>query len=177
MQDTYSWHTYEDGIVDEIGNGIDGLIASHPSYVDVLLEIKLTVINHISRIVGYVAVGTCYRGITFFCLGLVLGFGGIGMFQTFGSHLGLHISEDDGGHLAVNVFNCPHTGQSLDAHGVANLYWGLGGLCRVRLSFAARCSTLCGVFVFAFLLCLAFLPAFLSLLYLLDFAIDGFVVA
>ena len=45
MENSNSWHTYQDGIVNEILNGIQCLIATHTSYIQILMEIGLVGIN------------------------------------------------------------------------------------------------------------------------------------
>ena len=48
MEDAHTWHSHEDGIVDEILHGIERLIATHTSDVEVLVEIGLVLVYRVA---------------------------------------------------------------------------------------------------------------------------------
>ena len=50
VQDAYARHTDEDGVVDEIGDGVDGFVAAQTPDVDVLMEVQLAVVDDVTRI-------------------------------------------------------------------------------------------------------------------------------
>ena len=119
VQNAYARHANEDGIVDEVGDGIDGLVATYATDIKVLAEVLFTVVDDVARVVRDAAVGAHDVGVA--CLGLcLLGFRRFGVFQTLGAHLGLHAAEDDCSHLAVDALNGAYALQPLDAHGVAD---------------------------------------------------------
>ena len=39
MQDAHTGHAEQDGIVDIVGDGLQGLLATHAAHIDVLLEV------------------------------------------------------------------------------------------------------------------------------------------
>ena len=174
VQNAYSRHSHKDGIVDEIGDGIDGFVASHAADVDVLLEVQFAVIDDVAGIVRNVGIGACDGGVTLFGLAFLLRFGGFGMLQPLSPHLGLHIAKDDGGHLAVYAFNGSDAGESLDAHGVAD---GNGGLLRMILIIPSTLTILSTLSTLISLLLTPFLLSLLPLLYLPDLAGYSLVVA
>ena len=48
MKNSNSWHTYQDGIVNEILNGIQCFIATHTSYIQILVEVGFMRVNGLS---------------------------------------------------------------------------------------------------------------------------------
>ena len=119
MQDSHARHAYEYGVVDEVGDGVDGLVATHATYVQVLAEVLSAVVDDVACVVGDTAVGTHDIGIALFGLAL-LSFWRFSVLQPFGAHLGFHTSEDDSCHLALNAFNGADALQALDTDGVTH---------------------------------------------------------
>lgn len=52
MKNSNSWHTYQDGIVNEILNGIQCFIATHTSNIQILMEIGLVSINRLAGLLA-----------------------------------------------------------------------------------------------------------------------------
>ena len=100
VKDSNSWHTYQDGIVNEILNGIQCLIATHTSYIQILMEIGLVGIN---RLAGLLA--DTIRSQVFLALfGLIYVFGcGCGVLQSVEAHLGTHAAKNSSGSIAVDA--------------------------------------------------------------------------
>ena len=73
VQDPHSRDTHENGIVDKIGHGTDGLVTSHTTDVDVLFEVQLTVVDHVAGVLRGIAVGTYNVGIAFLTVPLETG--------------------------------------------------------------------------------------------------------
>ena len=86
------------------------------------------------------------------------------MLQPFGSHLGSHVAEDHGGHLAVDALHLSDGCQSLDPHRVSHADGGL--LCCRRSNLLPPYSFLHtrSLLPRSLLLRLALLPALLTLL-------------
>ena len=78
MENSNSWHSYQDGIVNEILNGIQCLIATHTSHIQILMEIGLV---GIYRLAGLLA-DTIRSQVLLAFLGLIYVFGcGCGVLQ------------------------------------------------------------------------------------------------
>ena len=87
MEISNSWHSHKDGIVNEILNGIQCLIATHTSYIQILVEVGLV---GIYRLAGLLA-DTIRSQVFLALLGLIYVFGcGCGELQSVESHLGAH---------------------------------------------------------------------------------------
>ena len=151
MENTHPGHAHEDGVINEIGDGIQGLISPHTAHVEVLVEIQFTVVYRLPRLPAH----GLHKG-----LGLLL-FGLVGTLQAVGPHFGLHVTKDDGGHLPFQALDGAHRGKALDAHRVARSQRRLGHRTLDGLGLQGRSGLLFG------LLLLALLPALLALLYLL----------
>ena len=118
MQYSHAWHAYEDGIVDEISDSVDGLVASHAPHVEVLSEVQFAVVYHVARILRHHAVRA--RDIVVALLSLREGSGGLlGAFQTVGTHLRTHAAEDDHSLTAIDAFNLADGGEAFDTDGIA----------------------------------------------------------
>lgn len=50
MEDAHLLHIYEDGVVDEISDGVEGLVASHAPHVKVVTEVALPLSNGVERL-------------------------------------------------------------------------------------------------------------------------------
>lgn len=120
VKDAYSRHANEDGVVDEIGNGIDGFVASHASHVEILTEVQLAVVDHVTRVFRYQSIGACDVAVALFGL---REWGGrlLCAFKTVGSHLRPHAAEDDYRLTAADALYLTNGGETLDADGVAGL--------------------------------------------------------
>ncbi len=57
MKDSNSWHSYQDGIINEILNGIECFIATHTSYIQILVEVGLmgSIVLRVSLLIPYEA--------------------------------------------------------------------------------------------------------------------------
>lgn len=51
VEDAHTRHAHENGIVDEVGDGIDSLIAAHAAHVQILAEIQLARVYRLARLV------------------------------------------------------------------------------------------------------------------------------
>ncbi len=71
MKDSDSWHSYQDGIINEILYGIQCLIATHTSYIQILVEVGLV---GIYRLAGLLA-DTIRSQVFLAFLGLIYVFG------------------------------------------------------------------------------------------------------
>ena len=52
MKNSDSWHTHQDGIVNEILHGIQSLITTHTSYVQILMEVGLVGIDGLAGLLA-----------------------------------------------------------------------------------------------------------------------------
>ena len=125
VQDSHARHAYEDGIVDEIGDGVDGLVASHTAHVEVLSEVQFAVVYHLAGVLRYHPVRACDIVVALLGLRELRG-GFLGAFQTVGTHLRTHAAEDDHRLTAVDAFNLADGREAFDAHGVAGLQLRVG---------------------------------------------------
>lgn len=128
MEYAHSGHSHEDGVVDEIGDSVDGLVASHTTHIDVLLEVEFAVVDDVAGTTRHHGIGASDALIALFGLGGTLS-GSFGMLEALQSHLGLHTTEDDNGLAAIDTVDNADRGESLDADGVALLEWRLN--CRL----------------------------------------------
>ena len=118
VQDSHARHAYEDGIVDEIGDGVDSLIASHAAHVEVLTEVQLAVVYHLAGVLRYHPVRACDIVVALFGLRELRG-GLLGTFQTVCAHLRTHAAEDDHRLTAIDAFDLADGREAFYAHGVA----------------------------------------------------------
>ena len=92
VKDAYMSHAYEDGVVNEILHCGESFVATHSSYVDVLMEIGTSIVDGLACSARSSSVSGGRGG---HCL---LRFS---VLQSVGAHLGAHISEYDSCHFAV----------------------------------------------------------------------------
>ena len=118
MKNSNSWHSYQDGIINEILNGIQCLIATHTSYIQILVEVGLV---GIYRLAGLLA-DTIRSQVFLALLGLIYVFGcGCGVLQSVEAHLGAHAAENSSGSIAIDALNLSYRSQALDSYGIAHL--------------------------------------------------------
>ena len=68
MENTYARHANKDGVVDEIGDGIDSLVASHASDIEILTEVQFAVVYDLTRVARDGAVCACDAAVALLCL-------------------------------------------------------------------------------------------------------------
>ena len=112
VKDAHARHSHKDGVVDEIGDGIEGFVASHPSHVEVLMEVLPVGVDGLARLAADVVSGEA--GV-FLCWLAV-----IGQFQTLQAHLRAHTAKDDSCRFPLDAFYRSHGLQALDADGGAD---------------------------------------------------------
>ena len=118
MQNAHATHAYEDRIIEEMHHGVEGLVASHTSYVEVLMEVLAMVLHR-----GACNLGGLHSQV---CVLHRCGLGclrWVGIFQLLKLHLGLYVAKDDGGLLAIDALNLADSVETLDADGGTHLYW------------------------------------------------------
>lgn len=118
MQNSYSWHTHQDGIINEILHGIQSLITTHASHVQILMEVGLVGIDGLSCFLA----DAVRSQVLLALLGLIhILHGGSSVLQSVESHLGSHASENGSGCIATDALHLSDGSQALDAHGIAHL--------------------------------------------------------
>ena len=110
MEDAYSRHADEGGIVDEIHHGIEGFVASHAAHVEVLLEVELLLVDSLAGLSAY-----GHERARFFALG------SRGVFQLLQRGGGSQVAEYHGGVLALYALYLAHGCGALYPHRVAFL--------------------------------------------------------
>ena len=159
----YPAHSHQYGIVDEVGDGMESLVATHTAHIQVLLEMELALVDDGTAALSAIRQGGHHGS------GRrreLLGCRSRSTLQPFGTHLGTHVTKDDGGHLAIHHLDGSYRGQPLDTHRVASLQ-------RTLVSFLTDSSLtqlFCRLPTLLCFLQLAFLVTLLALLYLSDFA-------
>ena len=149
MKDANPWHTHQDGIVDEVLHGIESLVATHTSDVEILMEVCLVGINGLAGLLAD-AVGS---QVLLTLLGLVQSLGRWGgVLQSVETHLGSHASEYGGSCIATDAFHLAHGSQALDANGIASLNLSIVIYLRLVLCIAQGSGSF---FLIFFLLCLS----------------------
>ena len=159
MEDADTRHSHEDGIVDEVLHGIESFVATHTTYIEILMEIALVGIDGLAGLLADAVGGEALLAL----LGLVL-LGALGgVLQSVEAHLGAHTPEHGGRHVARDALYLAHGGEALDAHGVASLQLTVVVGLRLILCIA---ESGCGFLLVLCLFRLALGMAFLALLYL-----------
>ena len=163
MQDAYTTESYQDGIVNEVHHGVDSLVTTHTSYVDVLVEVLLAVFHR----------GTCHMTGLNGQMGVLVaaGFpslGGLrgGSFQLFQFHLRAQSAKDDGSLLALYALYLADAVGTFDAHTVACCQRTVLG---IQILAGPGCQLLTGGTLFFALFLLALCLAGLALLHLAQF--------
>ena len=95
----------EYGIIYVIGHGLQGLIATHASYINILVEVKLALVHVIACLLAQV----CCHLLKAFLFGWLRGY------KSFYVHNGSHRAEDHSYAFAINCFHSSHRGLALDA--------------------------------------------------------------
>ena len=108
MEDAHTAHTHQNGIVDEIGHGVEGFVAAHAAHINVLVELLPSVVYRLARGAVHRHGGPVFKG------------GLVGMLQTVGTHLGAHVAEHYSGCLAVGLLNRAYGAQTFYPHTVAH---------------------------------------------------------
>ena len=106
VQDAYMTHAGENGIVDEVLNLVQRLVASHAADVDFLLECAAVFVNGVS---GHSAHRRHLRFRRLWC---------VGMFQSFQPHLRAHAAKYGDSSLAVDALQSANGSLSFDAYRV-----------------------------------------------------------
>ena len=145
MKNSNSWHSYQDGIVNEILNGIQCLIATHTSYIQILVEVGLV---GIYRLAGLLA-DTIRSQVLLALLGLIYVFGcGCGVLQSVEAHLGAHAAENSSGSIAVDALYLSYRSQALDSYGIAHLDFPLAVALYLALGISQSRSRLLLILLF-----------------------------
>ena len=133
VKDAYMSHAYKDGVVNEILHCGESFVATHSSYVDVLMEIGTSIVDGLACSARSSSVSGGRGG---HCLWR------FSVLQSVGAHLCPHISEDDGSHLSVCVHRLyvAYRLRSLYSDGVLLLEkggcWLLVVGCRLRVGIS-----------------------------------------
>ena len=99
MQYAYTRHTEQYGIVYIIGDGLQGLLATHTTHVDVLLELQAALRDVLLCLLAQVGIGTWALGFLLACSLLC------GRFKLGELGHGAHHAEGHCGILSVNLFD------------------------------------------------------------------------
>ena len=111
MKDAYAAHTHEDGVVNEIGDGIQGFVATHAAHIEVLPEVLAVGVD------GLACLAADAIGVEALLAVLGFRFRLDSRLQSFQAHLRTHISENHRCHLAVDALDVANRLQTLDAYG------------------------------------------------------------
>ena len=171
MKNADSWHTHQDGIINEILHGIQSLITTHASYVQILMEVGLVGIDGLAGLLA----DAVRSQVLLALLGLIhILHGSRGVLQSVEAHLGSHASENGGGSIAIDALHLSYGGQALDADGIAhlNLALAVGLYLVLGIAQGSRCLLLV-LLLLSLSLGMALL-ALLNLGYLLGYLIIRF---
>ena len=105
VEDAYARHAHLCGVVDEMLHSIQGLVASHSAYVDVLLEVQLFLAHGILGL----AAEEAHARARFFFLRFARGHEAVHL------HLSAHLPEEHRGCLSVDAQQTSHGGLAFDA--------------------------------------------------------------
>lgn len=106
VKDADAGHTNLCGVVDEMLDGIEGFVTTHPSYVDLLLEMEALLAHGVLRLASEES-DACRR---------LLFLRWLRGYEAINTHRRSHLTKQDCGLLAIDALDDAHGGLTFEAN-------------------------------------------------------------